>query len=107
MSARIPRHDVMEILAKLPPYCFSVLNSDERQLIRINRGEMGYYPVNVPQPDGKTAKQWADDMNSHMSVTKAQVEAMESGSMFGWEIPAADPDLYSEDGTINHSKLKE
>lgn len=34
-----------ENIARLPAECYSVLNSDKDQLIKIKAGEMGYYPI--------------------------------------------------------------
>ena len=39
-----------------------------------------------------------DAYNERHSVTAAQREAMEAGSIFGWEIPAADPRTYESEG---------
>ena len=40
----------------------------------------------------------ADALNDAMRVTKAQSAAMLAGSMFGWDVPAADPKNYDENG---------
>ena len=43
-------------------------------------------------------KELADSMNHKLGVTKGQAEAMKTGSMFGWKVPAADPKNYDENG---------
>lgn len=53
-------------------------------VIGIKRGEDGFYPVFT------TAT--ADELNASYGVTPAQREAMHNGSMFGWDVPGADPD---------------
>ena len=40
----------------------------------------------------------AKEMNDMFGYTKAQVAAMEAGSMFGWNVPGADPSRYDEQG---------
>ncbi len=78
--------------AKLPEYCYGTLPSTGEVVI-IKRGEMGYYSSNATPGNAQ-----ADDLNAVIGVTKAQAEAMMSGSMFGWDIPSADPDNYDQDG---------
>jgi hypothetical protein len=80
----------------LPNYCFSVLNTTN-EVILIKRGENGYYPFY----DGiyKGDKE-ADKKNKEIGVSKAQRQAMEAGSMFGWYIPAANPDIYDKNGKM-------
>ena len=68
---------------KLPKFAASRLLTDGSPIL-IKRGESGYYPQDADFDP--TA------FNNQRSITPAQVAAMENGSMFGWEIPAADPD---------------
>jgi len=39
-----------------------------------------------------------DEQNAKMGVSRAQEEAMKAGSMFGWDVPAADPKNYDDAG---------
>ena len=57
-------------------------------VIAIKRGEMGYYPI--------FTRLSADELNASAGVTKTQAMAMHAGSMFGWNLPAAEPDNYKE-----------
>lgn len=41
----------------------------------------------------------ADAANADRGITKAQARAMEAGSMFGWDVPGADPRNYDENGS--------
>ena len=86
----------------LPDCCLAVLPSDETQIVKIVRGERGYYPLvaSVSQVwAGKTVAEKVDKMNEALAVTPAQREAMITGSMFGWDNLAADPARYAADGT--------
>lgn len=69
---------------KLPDTCFAILPSSG-EVIGIKAGEMGY--VAVTQPNGFTL----EELNP--GLTPQQVEAMVAGSMFGWHVPGADPEL--------------
>jgi hypothetical protein len=51
----------------------------------VKRGEEGYYPA-----PGMTLAA-ADRKNEVMGVTHAQREAMQVGSMFGWNVPGVNP----------------
>lgn len=61
-------------------------------VIGIKRGEPGYYPI--------FTQRTADELNQMNHVSPAQREAMYAGSMFGWDVPAANPDLYDAEGNI-------
>jgi hypothetical protein len=80
---------------KLPEMCFSILPSTG-EIVMLKRGERGYFPQreeNAPW-DAKNL----DYLNENLGVTKAQMEAMKAGSMFGWDVPASNPDNYDNEG---------
>lgn len=77
----------------LPDMCFSVLPSTGA-LICIMRGESGYYPSDWSTDDKEQNAALADYNNERLSVTPEQRQAMECGSMHGWEVPGADPQNY-------------
>lgn len=81
--------DVLATLQKLPPLCYAALPSTG-ETIAIKRGESGYHPV--------ASRLTADELNSGLNPppSPAQVEAMLTGSMFGWEAPGADPDVLEQ-----------
>ena len=71
------------------------------ELIRIDFAESGYTPIRSDDSN-KTAK----ELNEKMGVTPAQAEAMLAGSMFGWNVLAANPKNYDKDGKLLKKKLK-
>lgn len=75
----------------LPEICFGTLQTTGETII-IKLGEKGYYRTEDQRP--------ADELNEEIGVTKAQRKAMEMGSLFAWDIPAANPLNYDEDGKL-------
>ena len=92
----------MSNLDKLPEVCYANLPGSE-EVIMIERGKKGYSPQreDVAPWDPRNV----DFANEKLGVTKAQKEAMLNGSMFGWDIPASNPDNYDENGVFLTSKL--
>lgn len=80
----------------LPELCFSTLKTTG-QLICIKRGETGYYPSEWDTGDKERNVELADELNGKLGVSPIQRQAMEVGSMAGWDVPGADPAKYQED----------
>lgn len=83
----------------LPTHCYSELPSTHESIL-IRFGESGYYPVVLPE--GATIK----DLNTVIGVSEQQRKAMEVGSMFGWNVPGADPKAYDEKGMTIPSTIQ-
>ena len=105
------RSRAQENLLKLPAECFGILPTTGG-IILITAGEAGYKAIKSDSEiiercsrRGMTAQQLVDSMNAEIGVTKAQSQAMQFGSMWGWHIPMADPDNYDEEGRIIKENL--
>ena len=83
-------------LAKLPARVYTTLLSNPREVIMIKRSEKGYYSVETCKT-AEEAEVLAERLNALLvpAPTKAVIMAMQVGSMFGWEVPGADPATYS------------
>lgn len=73
----------------LPAMCATHLPSTHEPIV-IKRGESGHWPL----PDGMTIER----INAVFHATPAHVAAMLAGSMFGWDVPGADPTRYDAQG---------
>lgn len=79
------KRDLTEILNDLPEMCMAQDLYDESKATMIKKGIKGFW-----QMDGwtwKAAMQW----NERQGISAAQIEAMQAGSMFGFDVPGADP----------------
>jgi len=90
-----------ELEAKLPKYCIVFVEGMEpgRRIGIIKRGEKGYYETDWDSPnreDDALVREAVKSMNEQRGVTPAQALAMKIGSMFGWHVPAADPDQHKD-----------
>jgi hypothetical protein len=76
----------------LPKFCFVVHPHMEQRIVMLKRGEVGYY-----KPDFNfllDGSMTADDLNRGLNLSKAQVEAMRCGSIFGFHTPGSHPSQY-------------
>lgn len=83
----------------LPEVCYSILPSTGDVII-IKHGESGYHRCEYSTEDKAFNREFANDRNANLGISKAQVEAMLAGSMYGWDVPAADPKSYDVNGTL-------
>lgn len=90
-------HTYEPIRDNLPEQCYSLLPGSNDVII-IKRNEKGYYKTDIPATSKEDARALVDEYNGKLGVTRAQEEAMKTGSMFGWNVPGADPKNYDMDG---------
>jgi hypothetical protein len=82
----------------LPKFCYHTHPTTGKTVI-LQRGVVGYYDTGLDTP--------ATVLNRHLGVTPAQAEAMFVGSMFGWEVPGANPEMYDENGKLKAEQRME
>lgn len=90
---------------KLPPFCMSVLQTSD-DLIKITHMQKGYSHSDISTDNPAENKRIAKYINELMDITPAQETAMIAGSMFGWNVPAANPVNYDDNGKAVKSKNK-
>ena len=101
--------DVLAVLQKLPPECWA-WDVSRPGISLIRRGVMGHYPREPLPPELAHLKAKGDypklhdagrayvaELNRTQGITHEQELAMEIGSMFGWEVPGADPDNHRKE----------
>ena len=81
---------------ELPQYCFTACESTGELVVIVN-GIKGLYPQDFPK-DYKANRILAELFNGFLGVTRTQACALVAGSMFGWNVPMADPKNYDADG---------
>ena len=88
---------VIPLRSSLPEQCYGTL-LDTGKIVIYKRGETGYYKTDIPYSTKEDARALVDEHNARGGVSKAQEAAMAAGSMFGFDVPAADPANYDENG---------
>lgn len=76
----------------LPEMCFTLIESNPpgKYVGAIKRGEMGYFATTYDVEDLEKARGLVEHLNTNkLGVTPAEVEAMQIGSMMGWDVPGA------------------
>lgn len=96
---------IIPLRSSLPEKCFSYLESTGEMII-IAKGEKGYIPTGA-SGENMTPREAVDAANKTIGVTKAQEAAMVAGSMFGWQVPGADPKNYDDQGLPLRPKARE
>ncbi len=83
--------------ASLPDMCYTVLPSNG-ELVALKRDELGYFPCAYNSDNPHFNQRQMKHLNEGLQVTPQQRAAMEAGSMFGWGVPAANPNNYDMRG---------
>lgn len=96
---------VIPLRSSLPEQCYGTL-LDTGKIVIYKRGETGYYKTDIPYTTKEEARALVDEHNARGGVSKAQEAAMAAGSMFGFDVPAADPANYDENGQPIKPKSK-
>ena len=81
---------------ELPETCFATLPG-MGDLIILKRGETGYYRSDWETGDKTKNQEIADLHNRQCGITPAQVTAMMVGSMAGFHVPGANPQVYYDE----------
>ena len=83
-------------------HCYVYVES-ENIIGVVNNGETGYYRTDILEcnhiktPD--EARNFVDELNAKLRVSKGEAMAMVWGSMYGWDTPGADTENWNDDGT--------
>lgn len=80
-------------IEQYPPVCWTYVES-EGIVAMIKRGESGYHPVGGFDNDHERGKALVAEQNATLGLRRSEIEAMTFGSMFGWDLPGADPAKY-------------
>jgi hypothetical protein len=84
----------------LPEYCYSILGLTG-ELIILKKGESGYYRTDYSTNNKLENLKLKDSYNDILGVDYVQEQCMKTGSMFGWDVPGADPNNYDENGRFS------
>lgn len=86
---------------QLPELCYTVPKTTG-EFAFIKKGQMGYFPYSAPNVNAKyeDAEKMALFYNNRLGLNAAQIEAMECGSLFGWDKRAADPQTYFDNAIL-------
>ena len=88
----------------LPRECYSTVPSTG-ELIILKCGKKGYFQTAEDTGD-KLQNQKIAEFNNHIrGISPAQVMAMEVGSLFGFDVPGADPQIYFDEARPADSRF--
>lgn len=81
--------------AAKPALCYIVIETNKpgERVVIVKRGELGYFQTDLDRGgSADDLKQAANELNAKMGVDMIEARAMRLGSMFGWNVPAANSD---------------
>ena len=88
------KRSARDVVASFPAYVAVDATAEGNGFIAIEPGMTGYYPIlarDLDQAD-RVVQRWG----AERAATPAEREAAYMGSMFGWEVPGADPLNFKE-----------
>lgn len=87
-----------ERFSQLPEFCFVFApDAEPGNYVRaVQRGERGYSGTSYDVLDPDKAKALVTHLNRRLGVSDLQVACMEAGSLFGFDVPAANPRLVGD-----------
>ena len=97
---------VIPLRSSLPEQCYVFVQTENCVGI-VKKGESGFFRTDIQGGKPSETNALVNEMNEKLGLTKAQVEAMKAGSMFGWGTPAADPKSYDKNGIPVKPKQKD
>ncbi len=97
-------YKVIPLRSSLPEKCYVYVES-ENVIGLVERGEKGYIPSDEKATESMSKKESADYLNNEMGVSRAQAAAMNAGSIFGWDVKAADPAYYDDQGKLQQTQV--
>lgn len=111
-AAPVPKDQPIELNSRecghtrneLPETCFATLPG-MGDLIILKRYETGYYRSDWETGDKMKNQEIADLHNRQRGITPAQVEAMMVGSMAGFHVPGANPQVYYDEAHCVRSSV--
>jgi hypothetical protein len=79
---------------KLPNLCFICIPERDPgdYIVAIRLGQSGCYATTYDTKNLADAQRLVAQINERLGITPQQVEYMRVGSMFGWDVPGANPD---------------
>jgi hypothetical protein len=82
----------------LPEMCFAFVESEApgQYVAAVKNGERGYFATTYDEPDQEKAKALVNLLNERLGVSALEAECMVTGSMFGWDVPGADPEFHAK-----------
>lgn len=86
---------VIPLRASLPERCYIYLCTTNEIGIVV-KGESGYYKTDIQGGTAEDLKALVKHYNSGLGVSDMQVRAMVFGSMFGWDVPGANPYAFAD-----------
>ena len=90
---------VVPLRSDLPEQCYAV-HAETGEIIIVKKGETGFYKTDFPTKGITESREFVEEYNQKLGVTKAQAAAMYWGSLYGFNTSGADPRHYDADGNL-------